>query len=75
MSTAFYDPLEKVEPVGPFEHDDPGHRADPSFPNLLKNASNVVELSPHCGTELQGVQIVCHDMYASTFDTCVLIYC
>jgi sulfonate dioxygenase len=55
---AFYDPLEKVEMVGQFEHDDPGHRADPSFPNLLDKATNVVELSPHCGTELQGVQIV-----------------
>lgn len=44
--------------VGSFEHDDPGHRADPSFPNLLEKASNVLELSPHCGTELQGVQIV-----------------
>lgn len=44
--------------VGPFEHDDPGHRADPSFPNLLKKATNVVQLSPHCGTELKGVQIV-----------------
>ncbi|KAJ5394826.1 uncharacterized protein N7487_009129 [Penicillium crustosum] len=53
----FYDPLEKVEMVGPFEHDDPGHRADPSFPNLLEKATNVLELSPHCGTELQGVQI------------------
>lgn len=56
---AFYDPLEKVEPVGSFEHEDPGHRANPTFPSLLKNASKVVELSPHCGTELQGVQIVC----------------
>ena len=53
----FYDPLEKVEPVGSFEHQDPGYRADPSFPNLLKHASNTFELSPHCGTELQGVQL------------------
>ncbi|KAL2835356.1 alpha-ketoglutarate-dependent taurine dioxygenase [Aspergillus pseudoustus] len=52
-----YDPLEKVVPVGAFEHEDPGHRAEPSFPNLLKDATKVVELSPHCGTELQGVQI------------------
>jgi len=55
---AFYDPLEKVEMVGPFEHDDPGHRADPAFPNLLEKATGVVELSPHCGTELEGVQLV-----------------
>ncbi|KAL2833859.1 hypothetical protein BDW59DRAFT_179501 [Aspergillus cavernicola] len=52
-----YDPLESVVTVGRFEHDDPGHRADPAFPNLLKNATNVLEMSPHCGTELQGVQI------------------
>jgi sulfonate dioxygenase len=45
-------------PVGRFEHDDPGHRADPNKPNLLKNATKVFELSPHCGTEIQGVQIV-----------------
>ncbi|KAF2636340.1 taurine catabolism dioxygenase [Massarina eburnea CBS 473.64] len=56
-SLAHYDPLEKVEEVGPFEHDDPGHRADPTLPNLLATATNVVELSPHCGSELQGVQL------------------
>ncbi|KAL4875886.1 alpha-ketoglutarate-dependent taurine dioxygenase [Aspergillus karnatakaensis] len=52
-----YDPLESVVPVGSFEHEDPGHRADPTFPNLLKDATKVFELSPHCGTELQGVQL------------------
>ncbi|KAI0174762.1 hypothetical protein BJ166DRAFT_621194 [Pestalotiopsis sp. NC0098] len=52
-----YDPLEKVEEVGRFEHDDPGHRADPLKPNLLKHATKVFDLSPHCGTEIQGVQI------------------
>ncbi|RAO73370.1 uncharacterized protein BHQ10_009382 [Talaromyces amestolkiae] len=52
-----YDPLEKIVPVGRFEHEDPGHRADPNKPNLLKNATKVFELSPHCGTEIQGVQI------------------
>jgi hypothetical protein len=62
---AFYDPLEKVEMVGPFEHDDPGHRADPSFPNLLEKATNAVELSPYCGTEIQGVQLV--RLYAPSF--------
>ncbi|KIW14816.1 hypothetical protein PV08_07601 [Exophiala spinifera] len=52
-----YDPLEKVEEVGPFEHVDPGHRADPKMPNLLQNATSITELSPHCGTELLGVQL------------------
>lgn len=60
---AYYDPLEKVEPVGPFEHIDPGHRADPKLPNLLEGATKVFELSPHCGTEIQGVQIVIHVMF------------
>ncbi|RDW65331.1 hypothetical protein BP5796_10023 [Coleophoma crateriformis] len=52
-----YDPLEKVEMVGSFEHVDPGHRADPRKPNLMGKASKVVELSPWCGTELLGVQL------------------
>ncbi len=56
--TAHYDPLEEVEPVGAFEHDDPGHRADPAMPNLLAAGVKTVELSPHCGTELLNVQIV-----------------
>lgn len=53
----FYDPLEKVEDLGFFEHHDPGHRADPNFPNLLAGATKVVDLSPHVGTEIEGVQI------------------
>lgn len=32
----FYDPLEKVDDLGPFTHHDPGHRADPALPNLLR---------------------------------------
>jgi sulfonate dioxygenase len=53
-----YDPLEKVEEVGPFEHVDPGHRADAEMPNLLHNATKINDLSPHCGTELLGVQLL-----------------
>jgi sulfonate dioxygenase len=53
----FYDPLEKVEELGSFEHDDPGHRADPELASLLKNAEKVVDLSPHVGTEIEGVQL------------------
>lgn len=52
-----YDPLEKVVPVGRFEHIDPGHRADISKPNLLQTATAVNDLSPYCGTELLGVQL------------------
>ncbi|SPO04459.1 related to E.coli dioxygenase [Cephalotrichum gorgonifer] len=52
-----YDPLEKVEDIGTFEHFDPGHRADPSFTNLLSTATKVTNLSPHVGTEIEGVQL------------------
>lgn len=54
---AHYDPDEKVQGVGSFEHDDPGLRADPELPNLLQDATNKFDLSPNCGTELHGVQI------------------
>ncbi|KAK5739011.1 hypothetical protein LTR17_005529 [Elasticomyces elasticus] len=53
----FYDPLEKVEDIGTFEHKDPGLRADPAFPNLLKDATKLSDLSPHVGTEIEGVQL------------------
>lgn len=53
----FYDPLEKVEDIGEFEHFDPGHRADPTFSSLLATATKVVNLSPHVGTEIEGVQL------------------
>lgn len=52
-----YDPLEKVEDIGSFEHVDVGHRADPAFPNLLRDATKVYDLSPNAGTEIEGVQI------------------
>lgn len=53
----FYDPLEKVEDIGLFDHFDPGHRADPSLSNLLSTATKVINLSPHVGTEVEGVQL------------------
>lgn len=49
--------MEKVEDIGSFDHKDPGHRADPSFPNLLKNATKIYDLSPNVGTEIEGVQL------------------
>jgi alpha-ketoglutarate-dependent taurine dioxygenase len=57
--------------VGPFEHDDPGHRADPSFPHLFKTATKIFELSPHCGTELQGVQLT--DLNDAALDELALL--
>lgn len=53
----FYDPLEKVEDLGAFEHDDPAKRADPNMPNLLASAKSVLDLTPAIGTEVDGVQI------------------
>ena len=53
----YYDPLEKVEDLGNFEHFDPGHRADPKYPNLLATATKVTDLSPHVGTEIEGIQL------------------
>lgn len=44
--------------VGPFRFEDPGLRADPKKPNLLADATKITELSPWCGTELLGVQLV-----------------
>lgn len=52
-----YDPLEAVVPVGDFEYVDPGSRANPAKPNLLRTATASNDLSPHVGTELLGVQL------------------
>lgn len=54
---AFYDALEQVEDIRLFEHVDAGHRADPKVPNLLGNATRIVDLSPQVGTEIEGVQL------------------
>lgn len=53
----FYDPLEKVEDIGLFEHNDPGHRADPAKPNLLRTATKIIDIAPAVGTEIHGVQL------------------
>lgn len=53
----FYNPLEKVEEIGPFEHKDPGLLADPAKPNLLRTATKIVDLAPAVGTEIHGVQL------------------
>lgn len=64
---AYYDPLENVEKVGEFEHDDPGFRADPEMRTLLKSATRTFELSPHCGTEIHGVQLVSNEFQTMNF--------
>lgn len=36
------------------------------MPNLITEGVEAIELSPHCGTELRGVQIVCCNTYMLT---------
>lgn len=57
--------------IGPFDYVDPGSRADPAKPNLLAAATKVVDLSPHCGTELPGVQLT--DLSAKALDEVALM--
>ncbi|KAG2017270.1 alpha-ketoglutarate-dependent taurine dioxygenase [Coprinopsis cinerea AmutBmut pab1-1] len=50
-------PFGKEPPLTPFEHDDPGHRADPAKPNLLNPDAKLRHLNPYLGTEVRGVQL------------------
>jgi sulfonate dioxygenase len=54
---------EQYPPLTPFKHEDPGFRAlkhaDPLA--FLKNATNVVELTPNLGTEVHGVNLATLD--------------
>jgi sulfonate dioxygenase len=43
-------------PLEPFTHVEHGKDADPTFPNLLKNAE-VTELTANIGAEVRGVQL------------------
>lgn len=45
------------EPLTEFEHEDPGLRADPSFPNLLKDGVIPSDITPKFGTEIRGIQL------------------
>lgn len=46
-----------MDDIGAFEHKDVGLRADPGLSNLLRDATRVYDLSPHVGTEIEGVQL------------------
>ncbi|KAK0506050.1 alpha-ketoglutarate-dependent sulfonate dioxygenase [Armillaria luteobubalina] len=50
-------------PLTPFDHVDPGHRAlDHSNPRaFLDNATSIVDLTPHLGTEIRGVNLATLD--------------
>lgn len=45
------------EAVPLFEAEEPGSRADPSKPSLLKAGATVTNITPRIGTEIRGVQI------------------
>ncbi|KAL0073260.1 hypothetical protein F4703DRAFT_1936948 [Phycomyces blakesleeanus] len=41
----------------PFEHNDPGHRADPTKASIYNNAEKIFDLTPNIGTEIHGLQL------------------
>ncbi|KAF1917116.1 hypothetical protein BDU57DRAFT_517608 [Ampelomyces quisqualis] len=47
---------EKYAPLEPFQHTEHGKDADPSFPNLLKDAK-VEDITANIGAEVHGVQL------------------
>ncbi|KAG2735783.1 hypothetical protein G9P44_001997 [Scheffersomyces stipitis] len=54
-----WDPSQKYPPLKFFKHEDPGKRADPSFPNLFANDHEqiVKKVTPKLGSEVRGVQL------------------
>lgn len=45
------------EAVPLFEAEEPGNRANPSKPSLLKPGAAVTNITPRIGTEIRGLQI------------------
>ncbi|EGV65273.1 Fe(II)-dependent sulfonate/alpha-ketoglutarate dioxygenase-like protein [Yamadazyma tenuis] len=54
-----WNPSQKLPPLKFFKHQEPGTRADPSFPNLFPKDVKVVnkKVTPKLGTEITGVQL------------------
>lgn len=54
-----WDPNEKYRPLKAFKHEDPGLRADPSFPNLFPKDGDqqIKRVTPKMGTEIRNVQL------------------
>lgn len=52
-----WNPEQKYPPLEPFEHHDPGHNADTTYPEILGAATSVSDLTPTTGTEIRGVQL------------------
>lgn len=50
---------DRYPPLEPFEHVDPGQRAlsHPDPRSFLRNATNVFEIQPVLGTEVEGLQL------------------
>ncbi|KKY24129.1 putative alpha-ketoglutarate-dependent taurine dioxygenase [Phaeomoniella chlamydospora] len=51
------DPLLRYPPLQPFEHIEHGKGADPTFKDLLKEGSKLVDLTANIGAEVTGVQL------------------
>lgn len=58
-----FDPSEHFPPLVPFDHVDPGARAlqheNPRA--FIANATRVADITPHLGTEIDGVQLTALD--------------
>ncbi|KAK6197579.1 alpha-ketoglutarate catabolism dioxygenase [Scheffersomyces amazonensis] len=54
-----WDPKQKYAPLTFYKHEEPGLRADPSFPNLLPKDGDyeVKKVTPKLGSQITGVQL------------------
>ena len=54
---------EHYPPLTPFDHTDPGSRAlsHPNPRSFLDNATSIVQLTPHLGEEVRGVNLAALD--------------
>ncbi|KAI9311866.1 hypothetical protein BX666DRAFT_904682 [Dichotomocladium elegans] len=50
-------PETKYPELEPFNHDDPGLRADPTKSSLYDNAEKIFDVTPRIGTEIHGIQL------------------
>ena len=51
------DAYARYPPLEPFTHVEHGKDADPSFKDLLRDATSVERITPTTGTEVHGVQL------------------
>ncbi|KAI9019999.1 hypothetical protein CLU79DRAFT_756673 [Phycomyces nitens] len=50
-------PEKKYPELAPFKHIDPATRGDPKKASLFNSAKKIVDLTPHIGTEIEGLQL------------------